>query len=67
MKHLQAKYLVTALAASIGLLGSAALAAGNATQAEATAMVKKGVAFIKVGQGDMRRDPQGPQHGPQEH
>ncbi len=48
MKHLQAKYLVTALAASIGLLGSAALAAGNATQAEATAMVKKGVAFIKA-------------------
>ena len=48
MKHLQAKYLVTALAASIGPLGSAALAAGNATQAEATAMVKKGVAFIKA-------------------
>jgi len=48
MTHLHTKTLVAALAATFGLLGSAALAAGNASQAEATAMVKKGVAFIKA-------------------
>jgi len=48
MTQLHTKALVAALAASLGLLGGAALAAGNATQAEATAMVKKGVAFIKA-------------------
>ena len=48
MKHLNRCVLATALFAALSLASTAGHAAGNATKDEATAMVKKGVAFIKA-------------------
>jgi signal transduction histidine kinase len=48
MKHLNRCVLATALFAALSLASTVGHAAGNATKDEATAMVKKGVAFIKA-------------------